>query len=76
MAFYIWGNEATVQGVLGILLVIFGSGLYAWVQMISSKPLPDKPAATVATAVTSSLESGGGGGGSGPSSMVPARGQV
>lgn len=33
MAFYIWGNEATVNGVLGIFLVIFGSGLYTWVQM-------------------------------------------
>lgn len=32
MAFYIWGNEATLQGVAGILLVIFGSGLYTWVQ--------------------------------------------
>jgi hypothetical protein len=33
MAFYIWGNEATFKGVAGILLVIFGSGLYTWVQM-------------------------------------------
>lgn len=33
MAFYIWGNEATMQGIAGILLVIFGSGLYTWVQM-------------------------------------------
>lgn len=33
MAYYIWGNEATVKGVLGILLVIVGSGLYAGVQM-------------------------------------------
>lgn len=36
MAFYIWGNKATVKGVLGILLVIFGSGLYTWVQMLST----------------------------------------
>ena len=36
MAFYIWGNEATVNGILGIFLVIFGSGLYTWVQMNSS----------------------------------------
>lgn len=35
LAFYIWGNEATFKGVLGIFLVIFGSGLYAWVQMNS-----------------------------------------
>eukprot|EP00600_Ochromonadales_sp_CCMP1393_P010911 CAMPEP_0175015452 /NCGR_PEP_ID=MMETSP0005-20121125/11182_1 /TAXON_ID=420556 /ORGANISM="Ochromonas sp., Strain CCMP1393" /LENGTH=328 /DNA_ID=CAMNT_0016272421 /DNA_START=69 /DNA_END=1055 /DNA_ORIENTATION=- len=40
MAFYIWGNAATFQGICGILLVIFGSGLYTWVQMISSAPVP------------------------------------
>lgn len=41
LAFYIWGNAATTQGVLGILFVIFGSGLYAWVQMQQvSKSLP------------------------------------
>lgn len=40
MAFYIWGNEATIQGVFGILLVIFGSGLYTWVQMIAPSPVP------------------------------------
>eukprot|EP01037_Dinobryon_pediforme_P032139 gene32139-36952_t len=28
MAYYIWGNEATIKGVAGILLVIGGSGLY------------------------------------------------
>jgi GDP-fucose transporter C1 len=39
MAFYIWGNEATVAGVAGIFLVIFGSGLYTWVQMNASKPV-------------------------------------
>lgn len=43
MAFYIWGNQATFQGVAGILLVIFGSGLYTWVQMISSSPPPTLP---------------------------------
>lgn len=42
MAFYIWGNEATVKGILGILLVIFGSGLYTWVQMMASKTVPKK----------------------------------
>lgn len=36
MAFYIWGNEATFKGLLGIFLVIFGSGLYTWVQMMGS----------------------------------------
>eukprot|EP01032_Pedospumella_encystans_P007945 gene7945-9475_t len=40
MAFYIWGNQATTQGILGILLVIFGSGLYTWVQMMSATPVP------------------------------------
>jgi GDP-fucose transporter C1 len=50
LAFYIWGNEATFQGIAGILLVIFGSGLYTWVQ-ISLPPPPvlpvqhDKPTA-------------------------------
>ena len=39
LAFYIWGNEATFQGVAGILLVIFGSGLYTWVQMYTPTPL-------------------------------------
>jgi hypothetical protein len=42
MAFYIWGNEATIQGIAGILLVIFGSGLYTWVQMIAPAPVPKK----------------------------------
>eukprot|EP01042_Synura_sphagnicola_P003206 gene3206-3963_t len=36
MAFSIWGNEATVKGVAGIFLVIFGSGLYTWVQMMTT----------------------------------------
>jgi len=35
LAFYIWGNEATFKGILGIFFVIMGSGLYTWVQMIS-----------------------------------------
>lgn len=33
MAFYIWGNEATTGGIAGIFMVIFGAGLYSWVQM-------------------------------------------
>eukprot|EP01039_Chlorochromonas_danica_P010207 gene10207-11296_t len=33
MAFYIWGNQATTKGVLGIWLVLFGTGLYTYVQM-------------------------------------------
>ena len=37
LAFRIWGNEATVKGVAGIFLVIFGSGLYTWVQMSAPK---------------------------------------
>jgi GDP-fucose transporter C1 len=47
MAFYIWGNQATFQGVSGILLVIFGSGLYAWVQMAGSVPLLPTASAVV-----------------------------
>ena len=42
LAFYIWGNEATFRGVLGILIVIFGSGLYTWVQMMQVEVLPSK----------------------------------
>lgn len=33
LAFYIWGNEATVKGILGIALVLFGSSLYTYVAM-------------------------------------------
>eukprot|EP01038_Epipyxis_sp_PR26KG_P012662 gene12662-16973_t len=49
MAFYIWGNVATINGLSGIFLVIFGSGLYTWVQM-------NPPSSAPATA-TSSLSS-------------------
>jgi GDP-fucose transporter C1 len=38
MAFYIWGNKATVKGIFGIVLVLFGSGLYTGVQMNASMP--------------------------------------
>jgi len=38
LAFWIWGNQATVKGVSGIFLVIFGSGLYTWVQMNAPAP--------------------------------------
>ena len=38
MAFYIWGNEYTFNGIAGIFLVIFGSGLYTYVQMNRPKP--------------------------------------
>jgi GDP-fucose transporter C1 len=38
LAFYLWGNEATFKGVLGIFLVLFGSGLYTWVQMNTPAP--------------------------------------
>jgi GDP-fucose transporter C1 len=34
LAFYIWGNKATVQGIIGLLLVVFGSGVYTWVSML------------------------------------------
>ena len=33
LAFYIWGNEATVLGVLGIFTVLGGSLLYTLVKM-------------------------------------------
>ena len=35
MAFYIWGNTPTFKGILGILLVLGGSGLYTYVQRMS-----------------------------------------
>mmetsp|Transcript_16605 Transcript_16605/g.28163 ORF Transcript_16605/g.28163 Transcript_16605/m.28163 type:complete len:362 (-) Transcript_16605:151-1236(-) len=38
MAFYIWGNEATVAGVMGIFTVLGGSLLYAFVKMSESAP--------------------------------------
>lgn len=41
MAFYIWGNEYTFNGIAGIFLVIFGSGLYTYVQMNRPKPKAD-----------------------------------
>lgn len=40
MAFYIWGNQATAKGIAGIVFVIFGSGLYTYVQM--RYPVTDK----------------------------------
>jgi solute carrier family 35 (GDP-fucose transporter), member C1 len=43
MAFYIWGNEATTKGVLGILTVLFGSFLYGYVQMRNSDKAQQKP---------------------------------
>jgi GDP-fucose transporter C1 len=35
LAFYIWGNTPTFKGVLGIFLVLGGSGLYTYVQRMS-----------------------------------------
>lgn len=32
MAFYIWGNEPTFKGVLGIFMVLVGSGAYTYLQ--------------------------------------------
>jgi len=37
MAFYIWGNEATVLGVMGIFTVLGGSLLYTYVKMEESR---------------------------------------
>mmetsp|Transcript_31666 Transcript_31666/g.46969 ORF Transcript_31666/g.46969 Transcript_31666/m.46969 type:complete len:359 (-) Transcript_31666:56-1132(-) len=37
MAFYIWGNQATVMGVLGIFIVLGGSLLYTFVKMNENK---------------------------------------
>merc|ERR1712174_112575 len=37
MAFYIWGNEATLLGVIGIFTVLGGSLLYTYVKMEESR---------------------------------------
>ena len=44
LAFYLWGNEATVEGVFGICMVLGGSLLYTFVRMNQNnqvKPIPD-----------------------------------
>jgi len=40
MAFYIWGNEPTVLGVVGIFTVLGGSLIYTVVRMNESRPNP------------------------------------
>lgn len=45
LAFYIWGNAYTFNGIMGIFLVIFGSGLYTYAQMRSPAP-PAKAASS------------------------------
>jgi len=40
LAFYIWGNEPTLLGVLGIFTVLGGSLLYTYVKMNENKPAP------------------------------------
>jgi len=52
LAFYIWGNQATAKGVAGILLVIFGSGLYAW----AATNAPSAPALPVVRADATPFE--------------------
>jgi len=49
MAFYIWGNAATVLGVLGIFTVLGGSLLYTYVKMDENS----KAAASAQSIVTS-----------------------
>lgn len=46
MAFYLWGNEATFLGILGIFTVLGGSLLYTFVKMTENKPasMPPTPA--------------------------------
>lgn len=43
LAFYIWGNEATVLGVLGIFTVLGGSLFYTMVKMNENKSAPSPP---------------------------------
>jgi len=45
LAFYLWGNRATVMGVLGIFTVLGGSLLYTLVKMNENQPVaPPSPA--------------------------------
>jgi GDP-fucose transporter C1 len=37
LAFYIWGNEWTVRGILGIFLVLGGSGAYTYFQHMANE---------------------------------------
>merc|ERR1712150_396128 len=46
MAFYIWGNEATLLGVLGIFTVLGGSLLYTLVKMNENASAPATPPST------------------------------
>ncbi len=43
LAFYLWGNPATVMGVLGIFVVLGGSLLYTLVKMNESPPASPPP---------------------------------
>mmetsp|Transcript_27010 Transcript_27010/g.25877 ORF Transcript_27010/g.25877 Transcript_27010/m.25877 type:complete len:380 (-) Transcript_27010:252-1391(-) len=43
MAFYIWGNEPTLLGVLGIFIVLGGSLLYTYVKMNENKMIAHSP---------------------------------
>jgi solute carrier family 35 (GDP-fucose transporter), member C1 len=43
LAFYIWGNQATFLGCLGIAVVLGGSLLYTYVKMEESKPSAPPP---------------------------------
>uniref|UniRef100_A0A7S2EWA7 Sugar phosphate transporter domain-containing protein n=1 Tax=Trieres chinensis TaxID=1514140 RepID=A0A7S2EWA7_TRICV len=58
MAFYIWGNEATFLGVLGIFTVLGGSLLYTVVKMGESRPIMGeaKPAKDVETGVSNGTQ--------------------
>jgi GDP-fucose transporter C1 len=48
LAFYIWGNKATAKGILGIFLVLVGSGADGWVHMNESiKPAPTPISAAI-----------------------------
>jgi hypothetical protein len=40
MAFYIWGNEPTIMGVLGIFTTLGGSLLYTFVKMGENAAAP------------------------------------
>lgn len=53
LAFFIWHNAATVRGVLGILVVILGSGWYAVVQVYGGRFCPAAVSVSVGGAAKS-----------------------
>jgi len=59
MAFYIWGNDPTVFGVLGIFIVLGGSLLYTFVKMRENRMLslpPNRPSQALPSNQTNEIK--------------------